>query len=239
MPRSALFVVDIQHELAESPATRIPHHARITRASTQILAAARRILDAYRAPSSSSPQTTTQTQIQQSPSIIVFVQHEEQVPEGSSSSSFSEQATLIRGSAAWQLTFPPREGVREELLVAKTTRNTFESNPNLAAQLKSQDITELTIFGLQSDLCVRSTSLGALEHGFKVTLLQGAHSTYDAATTDGSKEALPGKTAVQIEQEVEDELRRAGAEIVPWENALALWEQRRMISTYSVFSELV
>lgn len=74
-----------------------------------------------------------------------------------------------------------------------------------------------------------STSRGALEAGFKVTLLKGAHSTYDTT----------GKSALDIEKEVEEELSSKGAEILPWEDALASWEQRRMISSYSIFSEVV
>lgn len=67
-----------------------------------------------------------------------------------------------------------------------------------------------------------------------MTLLQGAHSTYD-----NSEASNGGKTAVEIEREVDEELQLAGVEVVPWEDAVALWEQRRMISSYSVFSELV
>lgn len=84
------------------------------------------------------------------------------------------------------------------------------------------------MFGIQSDACVVGTSKGALEAGFKVTVLQGAHSTYD---TDS-------KTAVEIERSIEQELRQKGADVVPWEDAIASWEQRRMISSYSIFSEL-
>lgn len=55
-----------------------------------------------------------------------------------------------------------------------------------------------------------STSKGALAAGFEVTLLQGAHSTYDSGA----------KTALEIEREVEAELERAGAKIVPWQDVI-------------------
>lgn len=106
--------------------------------------------------------------------------------------------------------------------------DTFESNPALAGELKADGVTEIVTFGIQSECCVLSTARGALEAGFKVTLLKGAHSTYDTAS----------KSAADIERDVEEELRRGGAEILPWDDALALWEQRRMISSYSIFSEL-
>ncbi|KAL1846585.1 hypothetical protein Daus18300_014203 [Diaporthe australafricana] len=206
MSRSALFVIDIQRELAHDPKTRIPHADRVCLAGGKILDGARNIIDQYR---------TTQ---KQSPSIIVIVQHEEKPEEG----------TLVRDTEPWKLVFEPREGVQEERLVAKTTKNTFESNPDLAGKLRAEGISEIITFGIQSDACVAGTSKGALEAGFKVTVLQGAHSTYD---TDS-------KTAVEIERSIEQELKEKGADVVPWEDAIAAWEQRRMISSYSIFEEL-
>lgn len=108
------------------------------------------------------------------------------------------------------------------------TGDIFESNPGLANQLRSQDISEVIVFGIQSECCVVSTSKGALEAGFKVTLLQGAHSTYDEVP----------KSATDIEKEVEDEVKQKGADVIPWEDAVASWKQRQMISSYSIFSEL-
>lgn len=81
---------------------------------------------------------------------------------------------------------------------------------------------------MQSECCVVETSKGALEAGFKVTILQGAHSTYDTES----------RSAIDIERAIEEELEGRGAEVIPWEDAVASWEQRRMISSYSIFSEL-
>lgn len=100
MPRSALFVIDIQRELAQDPKTRIPLAAKVCTAGEKILAASRAIIDAYRAKAAESP------------SIIVFVQHEEKPEDG----------TLVKDTEPWKLVFEPREGVEEEILVAKTTR---------------------------------------------------------------------------------------------------------------------
>lgn len=94
--------------------------------------------------------------------------------------------------------------------------------------LKASDITEVVAFGVQSEHCVLATSRGALDRGFKVTVLQGAHSTYDD----------PPKSAADIEREVEDQLSRKGAAITPWKDAVAAWEQRRMVSSYAIFEEL-
>jgi hypothetical protein len=57
------------------------------------------------------------------------------------------------------------------------------------------------------------TCKGALEAGFRVTLLHGAHSTYDTET----------RTALQLEQVVEDELVALGASVSPWESVIAEW----------------
>lgn len=51
------------------------------------------------------------------------------------------------------------------------------------------------------------TCKGALAAGFKVTLLKGAHSTYDSN----------GKQAELIERAVEEELGAKGVDIVEWE----------------------
>lgn len=113
MPRSALFVIDIQRELAQDLKTRIPHADRVCGAGEKILLTARNIIDSYR------------SKDQQSPSIIVFVQHEENAEEG----------TLVSGTEPWKLVFEPRDGVSEEILVAKTTReHTFlrpDNDPSL------------------------------------------------------------------------------------------------------------
>ena len=84
--------------------------------------------------------------------------------------------------------------------------DTFVSNPRLAHELRARDVGTIVAFGIQSECCVLSTSLGALSGGFRVVLLNGAHSTYDKV----------GKPAVLIEREVEDMLEDAGAKIVDW-----------------------
>lgn len=94
--------------------------------------------------------------------------------------------------------------------IADEKGNTFESNPDLTNQLRAEGISTLVVCGIQSEYCVRETSLGALSAGFNVILLQGAHSTYDDS----------GKSATQLEAEVEEELKAKGAVVVPWEKWL-------------------
>ncbi|KAL1903910.1 hypothetical protein Sste5344_010357 [Sporothrix stenoceras] len=188
---TALFVIDIQDELARDPATRIPHADRVVQAGERILQSARQAIQNAKA------NTNTET-----PSIIIFVQHEE------------TDGTLLRGSEAWQLVLPPKSNTTTELLVAKATRDTFESNPDLAQRLRDLGIGRIVAFGIQSECCVLSTCRGALAAGFDVALLSGAHSTYD----------VDGKTAKEIERGVETELQSKGAHIHPWEDVVKSWE---------------
>ena len=99
--RIALFVIDIQNDLATDPKTRIPTAERIRTAGNRILSTARAILDRCRADKTGSPP----------PALIVFVQHEEE----------PESGPLVRGTEPWKLVFEPRDGVDEELLIFKST----------------------------------------------------------------------------------------------------------------------
>jgi nicotinamidase-related amidase len=91
----------------------------------------------------------------------------------------------------------PRSPMRTKL--TKWIGCTFESNPDLADQLRAQGVHTVVICGIQTEWCVRATSLGALRAQFNVVLLQGAHSTYNDPET--------GKSATQWEHDVEEELQ--------------------------------
>ena len=100
MSRTALFVIDIQHGLALDPKTAIPHASRVIDSSTAILNKARAHIDSARAGG-------------QIPDLeLIVVQHEETPDRG----------TLQRGSQAWELVFPPRDGNENERLVGKDVR---------------------------------------------------------------------------------------------------------------------
>lgn len=100
MPRTALFVIDIQNELAGNPETEVPSAARIRDVAGQILAASRALAGA---PSRDGRDAA----------LTVFVQHEEDPASGGS---------LVNGAELWKLVFPPKDGAADEILVAKTTR---------------------------------------------------------------------------------------------------------------------
>ena len=100
MPTTALFIIDIQAHLALSPTTSIPHAPRILHAASTLLHKTRTTI-ASAVAAGSTPDV-----------CIVFVQHEE----------IAEKGPLVRGSAAWELAFRPREGEETERLVGKNVR---------------------------------------------------------------------------------------------------------------------
>jgi nicotinamidase-related amidase len=97
---TALFVIDIQNDLATDPETRIPHADRVKAAGEKILGSARAALDAESGSACGAPAS------------IIFVQHEEN----------SEDGPLVRGSEPWKLVFEPRADASKERLVHKWTR---------------------------------------------------------------------------------------------------------------------
>lgn len=89
----------------------------------------------------------------------------------------------------------------------------FESNPNLASSLRAQGVKHLVFVGLQTDFCVWASILGAIASGFNasnITLLQGAHSTYDHTST--------GKSYLQIKEDVEKQLSDLGVGLMSWQD---------------------
>ena len=61
---------------------------------------------------------------------------------------------------------------------------------------------------------MQETCKGALDAGFRVTLLHGAHSTYD----------IKEKSAKEIEKDVEELLTSLGVSLVGWEDAVKIWK---------------
>ncbi|GIT79519.1 hypothetical protein LLS1_11880 [Leifsonia sp. LS1] len=104
------------------------------------------------------------------------------------------------GTPGWELVFPPEPG---EPVVRKDVPDTFLSNPALADVLHAMGVDTLVVAGLQSELCVQATALGALERGFDVVVPTGAHATFDAE--------IP---AQEIVARVTLELTAAGVEVV-------------------------
>lgn len=100
------------------------------------------------------------------------------------------------GTDGWQLIHPVLAG---ELVVDKTTSDSF-AGTELGDVVP--DGAPIVVIGMQSEYCVRATSLAALARRHPVTVVSGAHATYD-----------DDKPAIDISNDIEDELRAAGATI--------------------------
>jgi len=194
-PIPALFVIDIQKGIATDPATRIPHADRV-------LANAEKLITAFRENCIDLPRIRQDPYADKSeppPGVIIIVQHTDLQP--------GIGPFLQRDTEPWELVFQPRPkelGVTE-FVIHKTTRDAFESpgNEDLAEKLKGLGIGRwVYVCGIQSEYCVLSTVKGLLRAGFgggrdsNIVLVEGAHSTYDGE----------GKTAVEIEEEVQREV---------------------------------
>lgn len=103
------------------------------------------------------------------------------------------------GEPWWELVLHPKDN---ELVVRKTTQNVFESNRDLAAELRSRGITELELVGVQSDMCLGASAKAAHELGFKILVERNMHATYDGGYP-GSEDPTP---ASEISDRIQREL---------------------------------
>ncbi|MET9267419.1 isochorismatase family protein [Amycolatopsis sp. NPDC004079] len=103
----------------------------------------------------------------------------------------------VPGTSGWALVHEVRPG---EHVVDKQTPDSFADTP-LGSLLPES--APLVVAGMQSDFCVRATSLAALKRGHEVTLVQDAHATYD--------DELP---AAEESARVDEELSAAGVKLV-------------------------
>lgn len=99
---------------------------------------------------------------------VIFIQHE-------------NERILKRGSNAWQL-HPNIKPHETETIIHKKHGNAFEKTL-LKDKLDVLGVNELVITGLVTHGCVRATSLGAIDLGYRVNLVSDGHSSYskDAA----------------------------------------------------------
>lgn len=110
----------------------------------------------------------------------------------------AEEELDFPGTPGWELYHTPIEG---EAIVDKFGMDAFVDT-DLEELIPAGG--RIVLAGLASDYCVRATALSALGRGHEVRLVRGAHGAYEA----------DGKSGEAIEQEIEHELRVAGALIV-------------------------
>jgi nicotinamidase-related amidase len=120
---------------------------------------------------------------------VIFIQH-------------SNEKFLIKGSAAWQL-HPKIQPLAGEVIIHKLHGNAFLET-SLDDELQQRGVGVLYISGLVTHGCVRATSQGALQHGYKVVLVSDAHSSFskDASKLiDKWNQALDEQGAELVETE--------------------------------------
>jgi nicotinamidase-related amidase len=94
---------------------------------------------------------------------VFFIQH-------------SGAKTLVKGSHDWEL-HPQLRRLATDPIVHKEHGNAFEDTV-LDAALKSGQVTNVVVTGLVTHGCVRATCIGALQLGYRVTLVKDGHSSY-------------------------------------------------------------
>ncbi len=94
---------------------------------------------------------------------VVYVRHQE-----------PESEAMRAGSEGWQIhdAVAPQEG---EIIVEKQWNDAFAAT-DLQHQLRQLGVRHLYLTGCETDACVRATHVGALAHGYDVTLIADAHS---------------------------------------------------------------
>jgi nicotinamidase-related amidase len=117
---------------------------------------------------------------------IIFVQH-------------SNASLLQEGTEGWQI-HPDLHRVKTDAVVHKTHGNAF-IDTTLQSELEPGGIGNLIITGMVTHQCIRATSVGGLELGYKIFLVEGGHSNYR-------------KDADKVIEQIQNELQDAGVQLV-------------------------
>ncbi|MGM9986012.1 MAG: cysteine hydrolase family protein [Bacillaceae bacterium] len=99
---------------------------------------------------------------------IFFIQHN--APIG---------RALENGTEGWKI-HPEITPTKADTVIQKTTPDSFYRT-NLEEELKKQQITNLILTGIQSEVCVDTTCRSAYRLDYKITLVTDAHSTWDSS----------------------------------------------------------
>jgi nicotinamidase-related amidase len=86
---------------------------------------------------------------------------------------------LAKGTPEWEI-HPGIAPLADEVVVDKTRPDAF-FNTTLHEELQARGITDVVICGIQSDICVDTTTRRACSQGYAVTFVADAHSTWDNA----------------------------------------------------------
>jgi nicotinamidase-related amidase len=98
---------------------------------------------------------------------IIYVQH-----------CGSEGAIDQPGTPGWEI-HPAIAPTEDDTVVQKSHPDAFQDT-SLQRELESRGINKLVITGIQTEYCVDTTCRRAYSLGYKVTLVEDAHSTWDS-----------------------------------------------------------
>ena len=89
------------------------------------------------------------------------------------------------GSSGWQIhpAIAPREG---DTVIRKSVPDSFQDT-RLQEALADMGVKNLVISGIQTELCVDTTSRSAFRLGYDVTLVKDAHSTWERGALTASQ----------------------------------------------------
>jgi nicotinamidase-related amidase len=93
-----------------------------------------------------------------------------------------------------------------EPVAVKTTRSAFAST-NLEMQLRAAAIDHIVLCGMQTEFCIATTLLGAVDRGFRMTVVRDGHTTFD-------NEILPAEKIIALHHRI---WQNVMADLVPAE----------------------
>lgn len=117
---------------------------------------------------------------------VIYVQH-------------ANQSFLQEGTEGWRI-HPDLNPIDKDTVIQKTQGNTFLGT-QLQSVLEAYKIENLLITGLVTHQCVKATSLGGIEKGYQVYLVEKGHSNFR-------------KDAENVIKQVEEELEEAGVTLI-------------------------
>jgi len=125
------------------------------------------VAGAYRAGEVLGTIATLLAKARSSRTPVVYLQHES-----------DEFEPLKRGTATWQIhpEIVPAEG---ELVIPKRASDSFYQT-SLRGELEARRVRHLVVTGMMTEACVDTTSRAAISLGYDVTLVEDAHTTWNA-----------------------------------------------------------
>jgi nicotinamidase-related amidase len=88
------------------------------------------------------------------------------------------------------------QSVAPDLVVTKTVNSSFYGSPDLGRWLRSRQISQIVVCGIQTNLCVETTARMGGNLGFDVIVPLDATQTFDLAGPDGT--VIPAATLMQV-----------------------------------------